>query len=121
MTLDERLEEIQSLTSRYIKSIAMDFVVVIVALAYIFYQMITLEPTNLNPLVLIAEAIMGIICGVVHGFIRIWLIGVFIMAFAWTGVGQWASVQINDNPILSLIYNHNLIVSALTNMSKLLF
>lgn len=65
MTLDERLEEIQSLTSRYIKSIAMDFVVVIVALAYIFYQMITLEPTNLNPLVLIAEAIMGIICGVV--------------------------------------------------------
>lgn len=65
MTLDERLEEVQSLTSRYIKSIAMDFVVVIVAFAYIFYQMITLEPTNLNPLVLIAEAIMGIICGVV--------------------------------------------------------
>lgn len=65
MTLDERLEEIQSLTSRYIKSIAMDFVVVIVAIAYIFYQMITLEPTDLNPLVLIAEAIMGIICGVV--------------------------------------------------------
>ena len=63
----------------------------------------------------------GIICGVVHGFIRIWMIGVFIMAFAWTGIGQWASVQINDNPILSLVYNHNLIVSALTNMSKLLF
>lgn len=65
MTLDERLEEIQGLTSRYIKSIAMDFVVVIVAIAYIFYQMITLEPTELNPLVLIAQAIMGIICGVV--------------------------------------------------------
>ena len=65
MTLDERLEEIQSLTSRYIKSLAMDFVVVIVAIAYIFYQMVTLEPTNLNPFVLIAEAIMGIICGVV--------------------------------------------------------
>ncbi len=63
----------------------------------------------------------GIICGVVHGFIRIWLMGVFIMAFAWTGIGQWASVQINGNPILSLIYNHNLIVSALTNMSKMLF
>lgn len=65
MTLDERLEEIQSLTSRYIKSIAMDIVVVLVAIAYIFYQMVALEPTNLNPLVLIAEAIMGIICGVV--------------------------------------------------------
>ena len=65
MTIDERLEELQSLTSRYIKSIAMDFVVVLVALAYIFYQMVTLEPTYLNPLVLVAQAIMGIICGVV--------------------------------------------------------
>lgn len=65
MNLDEKLEEIQGLTSKYIKSIAMDFVVVLVAIAYIFYQMVTLEPTKLNPLVLIAQAIMGIICGVV--------------------------------------------------------
>ena len=63
----------------------------------------------------------GIVCGVVHGLIRIWLIGVLIMAFAWTVPGQWASSQINENPILSLLYNHNLIVSALTNMSKMLF
>lgn len=65
MNIDEKLEEIQGLTSKYIKSIAMDFVVVLVAIAYIFYQMVTLEPTQLNPLVLIAQAIMGIICGVV--------------------------------------------------------
>ena len=65
MNFDEKLEEIQTFTTRYIKTIAMDFVVVLVALAYVFYQMITLEPTDLNPLVLIAEAIMGIICGVV--------------------------------------------------------
>ena len=65
MNIDDKLEEIQGLTSKYIKSLAMDFVVVLVAVAYIFYQMVTLEPTELNPIVLIAEAIMGIICGVV--------------------------------------------------------
>ena len=65
MNYEEKLEELQGLTSKYIKSIAMDFVVVIVALAYIFYQMITLSPTELNPFVLIAQAIVGIICGVV--------------------------------------------------------
>ena len=65
MNIDEKFEELQGLTTRYIKSIAMDIVVVIVAFAYIFYQMVTLQPTELNPLVLIAEAIMGIICGVV--------------------------------------------------------
>ena len=65
MLIEEKLDELQSFTVRYIKTIAMDLVVVLVALAYIFYQMVTLETTELNPLVLIAQAIMGIICGVV--------------------------------------------------------
>ena len=65
MNYEEKIEELQGLASRYIKSLAMDFVVVIVAIAYIFYQMVTLKPTELNPLVLIAQSIMGIICGVV--------------------------------------------------------
>ena len=62
--LDEKLEELQSFTVRYIKTIAMDIIVVLVAIAYIFYQMVGLEPTSVNPLVLIAQAFMGIICGV---------------------------------------------------------
>ena len=62
--LDEKLEELQSFTVRYIKTIAMDIIVVLVAIAYIFYQMVGLEPTDVNPLVLIAQAFMGIICGV---------------------------------------------------------
>jgi uncharacterized membrane protein required for colicin V production len=63
----------------------------------------------------------GLICGLVHGLIIVWLLGVVIMALAWTGPGQWASAQINENPILGFIYNNNLIVLVLTNMGKLLF
>jgi len=62
---NETKDQVIGLGLRYIKTIAMDFVVVLVALAYVFYQMIKLEPTDLNPLVLLAEAVMGIICGVV--------------------------------------------------------
>ena len=62
----EKIEEtIIENTSKYLKTIAMDLVVVIVALAYVFYKMVSLERTTLDPLVLIAQAIMGIICGVV--------------------------------------------------------
>lgn len=62
----EKIEEtIIENTSKYLKTIAMDLVVVIVALAYVFYQMVSLEKTTLDPLVLIAQSIMGIICGVV--------------------------------------------------------
>lgn len=49
---------------RYIKGLAMDLVVAIVSLAYIFYSMIKLEPQNLNPLILLAKSIVSIICGV---------------------------------------------------------
>ena len=63
--LEEKYEELVGVLPKYIKSFAMDAVVAIVAIAYVFYQMVTLEPTELNPLVLIAGAIVGIICGVV--------------------------------------------------------
>ena len=69
MTLNDRindkLEELKDSYSRYIKTVAMDVIVVIVAVAYILYQMIRLTPTDTNPLVLLAQAFMGIICGVV--------------------------------------------------------
>lgn len=61
----EILDEIRTNYQRYLKSFAMDLVVVLVAVAYIFYQMITLKPTELNPFVLIAQAFIGIVCGVI--------------------------------------------------------
>lgn len=64
MEIKETIDEIKSNYQRYIKTFAMDIVVVLVAVAYIFYQMVALEPNNINPFVLIAEAFMGIICGV---------------------------------------------------------
>ena len=59
------LEELKENPVKYLKTLAMDIVVVIVAFGYIFYQMLTFKTTELNPLILIAESIMGIICGVV--------------------------------------------------------
>ena len=59
------MNELREYASKYIKTIAMDLVVVVVGVAYVFYQMITLEFTDLNPLVLLAQAFMGIICGIV--------------------------------------------------------
>ena len=51
--------------SRYIKSLAFDLVVVLVACAYGLYQMVSLKQTDVNPLVLLAQGLIGIICGVV--------------------------------------------------------
>lgn len=101
---------------------AVSFLIVFL-LAYLIIKMIegALNLISKLPVLHGINKMGGLICGLVHGFIIVWIIGVAIMALAWTGPGQWASQQINGNPILSLIYDHNLIVSALTNMSKLLF
>ena len=57
---DEKLEEIQSFTVRYIKTIAMDIIVVLVAVAYIFYQMVGLQVTEVIQLMLPVAAIVGV-------------------------------------------------------------
>lgn len=59
------LREFKENPIKYLKSFAMDIVVAVVGVAYVLYQMLTFETTKLNPLILIAEAIVGIICGIV--------------------------------------------------------
>ena len=63
--MDNLNDTIREFTGKYLKTIAMDLIVVIVAIAYVFYQMVSFEETKLNPLVLFAQAIMGIICGII--------------------------------------------------------
>ena len=61
---EENLEELQGLTKKYIKTLAMDLVVVLVSLGYVLYQELIFEQTELNPLILLGKAAIGIICGV---------------------------------------------------------
>lgn len=63
----------------------------------------------------------GILCGAVHGLIILWILCIAITVFAWTGPGQMISAQINENPLLSFLYDHNYLLSTLTNMGKMLF
>lgn len=65
MELNEKLTDIKENPLKYIKGLAMDVIVVLVAIAYVFYNMVKLEVNYVNPLVLIAQAAMGIICGVI--------------------------------------------------------
>ena len=63
----------------------------------------------------------GLVCGVIHGLIILWILCIVVTVFAWTGYGQWILAQINANLLLSFLYNHNYLLSVLTNMGKMLF
>lgn len=59
------LQDFKENPIRYIKGFAMDLIVALVGVSYVLYQMVTLEKTDVDPLVLLAQATIGIICGVV--------------------------------------------------------
>lgn len=62
----------------------------------------------------------GLIAGVVHGLVVVWLLFVLITVFASSEWGQKAMEMIKDNQILSIIYNNNFILKFVTSASKII-
>lgn len=62
----------------------------------------------------------GFLFGVCNGIMGIWLFFMIITAFGATGWGSYALEQINNNPILGFMYNHNYLVSVITNIGKII-
>jgi len=59
------IENIKSNPKKYLKSLAINIVVILVSVAYVFYNMLRLDFQNLNPILLLVQSIVSIICGVV--------------------------------------------------------
>lgn len=62
----------------------------------------------------------GLIAGVLHGLIIIWVLCILLTAFGGTTWGQEAFLSISESTILSFVYNNNLIIKYITDLKKLL-
>jgi hypothetical protein len=63
----------------------------------------------------------GIACGAVHGLMILWILCIVVTIFSWTQAGQWVIAQINEDALLSFLYDNNYLLTTLTNMGKMLF
>lgn len=101
---------------------ALSFLIILV-LALIILKIIeaSLDIISKLPVLHGINVFGGIIFGAVHGIILLWILCIIITIFAWTNTGQWICSQINSNPLLSWFYNNNYLLSALSNMGKMLF
>jgi hypothetical protein len=63
----------------------------------------------------------GIACGAVHGLMILWILCIVVTIFSWTQAGQWVITQINEDALLSFLYDNNYLLTTLTNMGKMLF
>lgn len=63
----------------------------------------------------------GLAAGLLHGLIIVWVLFILLTVFGGTSFGQSAFLMIEENQILSLIYDNNLLLRFVTNATKLLF
>lgn len=63
----------------------------------------------------------GLLAGLVHGLVIVWIFFILITVFGSTEIGQQALKMIGESEILSLIYNNNLLLSFVTGAIKMIF
>jgi uncharacterized membrane protein required for colicin V production len=63
----------------------------------------------------------GLLAGLIHGIIVVWIGFIIITMFGSTSFGQDIFKLINENTFLSLIYNNNLLLRFITNLGAALF
>ncbi len=63
----------------------------------------------------------GAAVGAVKGMIVLWVLCIFVTMIASTSLGSYILDQINNNSILSLIYNNNILMNNIAKMSRMLF
>jgi uncharacterized membrane protein required for colicin V production len=62
----------------------------------------------------------GLLVGLVHGLVVVWLLFILLTVFGSSAWGQKAMEMIGNDSILSLIYNNNFILKFITSASKML-
>lgn len=100
------------------------------ALSYVLLFIITLiivriianvlDLVSKLPIINSINHIGGLCVGAAHGLIILWVWCLVLTIFSGTNIGQVMFEQINGSEVLSLIYNNNLLLVALTNLAKAL-
>lgn len=108
------------LTGIIINSLAfiMTFVLILILLWVIF---MALDLISKLPLLNQVNKTAGLLAGLLHGLIVVWLFFILLNVFASTQFGQSMMKLVGENEILSIIYNNNILLRFITGATKLIF
>lgn len=73
------------------------------------------------PIIREVDKIGGMLLGGVQGIVGIWIFFLLVTMFGSTKFGEQMYTYINASPILTYLYDNNIILNVITSMSKLLF
>jgi uncharacterized membrane protein required for colicin V production len=72
------------------------------------------------PLIKQVNKLAGLLVGLAQGLVVVWIFFLLLTVFGSSEWGQKAMEMIGENQILSLIYNNNILLEFITNVSKML-
>ncbi len=63
----------------------------------------------------------GLIAGLIHGLVVVWIFFILVTVFGSTEAGQKGLEMIGQDQVLSFIYNNNYLLKFITNITKIVF
>ena len=91
----------------------------IVILALLWIVSIALDLISKLPLLNQINKTAGLLAGLVHGLVIVWIFFILLTVFGSTDAGQKALQAIGENQILSFIYNNNYLLRFITGITKM--
>ena len=110
---------VDRLTDMAINCIAfiVTFIIIMILIAIVA---MVLDLVSKLPILNTANKTLGLVAGLVQGYLILSVLGVILMAISTSETGIAVSNQVAANPVLSFIYSHNLILMGITKLRGML-
>jgi uncharacterized membrane protein required for colicin V production len=92
----------------------------IVMLILLWVVSIALDIISKLPLLKQINKTAGLMAGLLHGLVVVWIFFILLTVFSSTKLGQDAMELIGESQILGLIYNNNFLLDFVTSVTKIL-
>ena len=111
--------------SRYLTGViinSLSFIVTFVAILIILWVIfMALDLISKLPILNQVNKTAGLLAGLAHGLIVVWLFFILLNVFGSSAFGQSVMKLVGENEVLSIIYNNNILLKFITGATKILF
>lgn len=120
-----KVDNFQSYITNYIACIILNAIsfamVFLIGLIGIRILANTLDGVSKLPIINEMNKIGGGLIGFIYGLLILWVLCIVLTALSSTGIGVAVFGYINSSRLLTLIYDNNVLLSAVTNIAKMFF
>jgi uncharacterized membrane protein required for colicin V production len=101
---------------------AMAFIITFVVILILLWVIsIALDIISKLPLINSINKTAGLLAGLLHGLVVVWLFFILLTVFGSTELGQKGMEMVGESQILSLLYNNNFLLGFITSATKMFF